>query len=142
MYEYIKAFHIVAVVVFMAGLLMYPRLKIYQLNDEPGGKLFEEMKQAGLRMRSIIMTPAIIAVWVLGIGLISMNPALATDGAWFTVKMIIVLILSGFHGWFVSQGKKIDAGTPAVTAKQLRMLNEIPAIGLVIVAILVIVRPF
>lgn len=140
-YLYVKAFHIVAVVVFMAGLLMYPRLKIYQLNDEPGGKLFEEMRKAGVRMRNIIMTPAIIAVWVLGIALAAMQPSVVTTGIWFPVKVLIVLVLSGFHGWFVSQGKKIDAGTPAVTARQLRMLNEIPAIGLVIIAILVIVKP-
>lgn len=141
-YLWVKAFHIVAVVVWMAGLLMYPRLKIYQLNDEPGGKLFEEMKLAGGRMRKIIMTPALIATWILGLAMIALNPAIVSGGLWFVVKFAIVVVLSGFHGWFVGQGKKIDAGTPAVTAKKLRMLNEVPAVGLLLIAILVIVKPF
>lgn len=142
MYLWLKAFHIVAVVVWMAGLLMYPRLKIYQLNDTPGGKLFEEMKQAGIRMRNIIMTPALIATWVLGLSMVVVNPAIASGGFWFPVKFLIVILLSGFHGWFVSQGKKIDAGTASVTSKQLRMVNEIPAVALIIIAILVVVKPF
>lgn len=108
-YLWLKAFHIVAVVVWMAGLLMYPRLKIYQLNDEPGGKLFEEMKQAGERMRKIIMTPALIATWVLGLGMVVLNPTIVSGAVWFPVKFLIVILLSGMHGWFIGQGKKIDA---------------------------------
>lgn len=142
LYLWLKAFHVVAVVVWMAGLLMYPRLKIYQLNDEPGGKLFEEMKMAGVRMRKIIMTPAMIGVWVLGLAMVAVNPAIISGGAWFAVKFLIVILLSGMHGWFIGQGKKIDAGEPAASAKKLRMLNEVPAIGLIIIAILVIVKPF
>lgn len=141
-YLWLKAFHIVAVVVWMAGLLMYPRLKIYQLNDEPGGKLFEEMKQAGERMRKIIMTPALIATWVLGLGMVVLNPTIVSGAVWFPVKFLIVILLSGMHGWFIGQGKKIDAGIPAASAKKLRVLNEVPAVGLVLIAILVIVKPF
>ena len=142
MYLWLKAFHIVAVVVWMAGMLMYPRLKIYQLNDAPGGKLFEEMKLAGVRMRKIIMTPAMLATWGLGLAMVAVNPAVVSGNLWFPVKFLIVILLSGFHGWFVSQGKKIDAGTASVTARQLRMVNEIPAIGLILIAILVVVKPF
>ena len=67
LYPVLKSLHIICVIVWMAGILMYPRLKIYQLNDAPGGKLFEEMKLAGVRMRRIIMTPAMIGTWVFGL---------------------------------------------------------------------------
>jgi putative membrane protein len=122
----------------MAGILMYPRLKIYQLNDTPGGKLFEEMKLAGVRMRKIIMTPAMIGTWLFGFLTVAALPSIVSAGGpvWFP------LVLSGFHGWFVAQGKKIDSGVPAVTAKTLRMLNEVPAIGMIIIVFLVILKPF
>ena len=144
LYPVLKSLHIISVIVWMAGILMYPRLKIYQLNDEPGGKLFEEMKLAGVRMRKIIMTPAMIGTWVFGLLTVAALPSIISGGGpiWFPLKFLIVIVLSGFHGWFVAQGKKIDAGTPAVTAKQLRMLNEVPAIGMIIIVFLVILKPF
>lgn len=144
LYPWLKSLHIISVIVWMAGILMFPRLKIYQLNDQPGGKLFEEMKLAGIRMRKIIMTPAMIGTWLFGILTVASAPAIISAGGpfWFPLKLIIVLVLSGFHGWFVSQGKKIDAGQPAADARTLRMLNEVPAIGMIIIVILVIVKPF
>ena len=132
-YPIFKSLHIISVIVWMAGILMYPRLKIYQLNDQPGGILFEEMKQAGIRMRRIIMTPAMLATWLFGILMIVARPEIISAGGpiWFALKLVIVIILSGFHGWLVAQGKKIDAGTPAVTARRLRLLNEIPDVGMI-----------
>jgi len=144
LYPWFKSLHIISVIVWMAGILMYPRLKIYQLNDEPGGRLFEEMKLAGLRMRKIIMTPAMIGTWLFGFLTIAALPSIISAGGpiWFPVKFLIVVLLSGFHGWFVAQGKKIDAGIPEVTAKKLRILNEVPAIGMIIIVFLVILKPF
>ena len=140
-YPLFKALHIISVIVWMAGILMYPRLKIYQLNDEPGGKLFEEMKLAGVRMRKIIMTPAMIGTWLFGLLVVVAAPSVISGGIWFPVKLLIVIVLSGFHGWFVAQGKKIDIGQPQVTAKKLRMLNEVPAIGMIVIVFLVIFKP-
>ncbi len=144
LYPWFKALHIIAVVVWMAGILMYPRLKIYQMNDVPGGILFEEMKQAGLRLRKIIMTPAMIGTWLFGLLTVAAVPQLISAGGpiWFPIKFLLVIILSGMHGWFVAQGKKIDAGQASVTAKKLRVLNEVPAIGLIIIVFLVIFKPF
>lgn len=143
-YPVFKALHIISVIVWMAGILMYPRLKIYQLNDMPGGKLFEEMKLAGVRMRKIIMTPAMIGTWLFGLLTVAAAPETIAIGGpiWFPLKFLIVIVLSGFHGWFVGQGKKIDAGRPHVTAKTLRILNEVPAIGMIIIVFLVILKPF
>jgi len=143
-YELFKSLHIISVIVWMAGILMYPRLKIYQLNDEPGGKLFEEMKLAGVRMRKIIMTPAMIGTWLFGILMIAVLPDIIAVGGlfWFPLKFLIVVILSGFHGWFIAQGKKINAGQASVSAKKLRLLNEVPAIGMIIIVFLVIFKPF
>lgn len=144
LYPWFKAFHIIFVIVWMAGILMYPRLKIYQLNDAPGGKLFEEMKLAGIRMRKIIMTPAMIGTWIFGLLIVAAAPSIISAGGvvWFPLKFLIVIVLSGFHGWFVGQGKKIDAGEPAASAKTLRLLNEGPALGMILIVLLVILKPF
>lgn len=144
LYPLFKSLHIIAVIVWMAGILMYPRLKIYQLRDEPGGRLFEEMKLAGVRMRKIIMTPAMLATWLFGILIVVAQPGIISAGGplWFVLKLAIVFVLSGFHGWFVAHGKKIDAGAPQVTEKTLRIFNEVPAVGMIIIVFLVIFKPF
>lgn len=141
LYLWVKAFHLVFVVAWMAGLVMYPRLKIYQLNDSQGGKLFEMMSEASIRLRKIIMTPSLIAVWALGLLMVALNPSIATGG-WFITKLVLVLVITGFHGWFTALGKKIDAGTHSMSEKQLRMLNEVPFVAMIGVVILVIVKPF
>ncbi len=140
-YLYVKAFHLIFIVAWMAGMLMYPRLKIYQLKSSVGQPLFEEMKLAAERLRRIILTPSIIAVWVLGLALVAMNPQIAAGG-WFALKFLLVLGISGLHGAFVAMGRRIDRGDSAVSERQLRMINEAPFILMIGVVILVIVKPF
>lgn len=144
LYLCLKALHILSVVAWMAGLLMYPRLKIYQLKDEPGGKLFVEMQIAANRLRKIIMTPALVATWVFGLGMVAVNPGIVGGGTpvWFPLKFLLVIAMSGLHGWFVSTGRKIDAGTSAIQGKRLRAMNEVPFLLLVGIVLLVILKPF
>ena len=73
LYIWVKAFHIIFVVALMAGLLIYPRYKLHQLSSKPGDELFETMKEASNRLRKIILNPALIIVWVLGITMLVMN---------------------------------------------------------------------
>lgn len=138
---WLKAFHIIFVIAWMAGLMMYPRLKIYQLNDQPGGKLFEEMKTAAQRLRQIILTPALIATWILGLTMLIRNPDYLQQG-WLHMKLVLVLVITGFHGWFVAAGKKVDIADASISARKLRMLNEVPFLAMMAIVILVITRPF
>ncbi|MEQ8558024.1 MAG: CopD family protein [Henriciella sp.] len=139
-YLWVKALHLIFVVAFMAGMLIQPRYKLHQLGSKPGEPLFETMKSASTKLRHIILTPSVILVWVLGIAMVVMNPALLQMG-WFHVKLLFVLILTGLHGYFISVGKKIDRGE-TVSAKRLKMMNEVPFILLIVIVIMVIVRPF
>lgn len=141
LYLWVKAFHIIFVVALMAGLLIYPRYKLHQLSSKPGDELFETMKDASNRLRKIILNPALIIVWVLGITMLVMNQSLLTVG-WMHVKLLLVLILSGLHGYFISIGKKIDRGDVAPTAKTMKMLNEVPFLIMIAVVILAVVKPF
>ncbi len=141
LYLWVKAFHIVFVIALMAGLLIYPRYKLHQLSSKPGDELFETMKEASNRLRKIILNPALIIVWILGITMLVMNQSLLSVG-WMHTKLLLVLILSGLHGYFISIGKKIDRGDVAPTAKTMKMLNEVPFLIMIGVVILAVVKPF
>lgn len=141
MYLWLKAAHIIFMVAWMAGLLVYPRYKIHQLNAQPDGEMFNTMRDASARLRRVIMTPSLIAVWVFGIGLLSMNASVFSFG-WIWVKLVLVLLVTGLHGFYIKTGKAIDAGTATITVGKLKLLNEVPFIALILITILVVVRPF
>ncbi len=143
-YLVLKSLHIVAVIAWMAALMLYPRYKIHQLGDVAGGILFERMKDASARLRRLILTPSLLAVWAFGLGMVVVNPAIVSAGGalWFPLKFGLVLLITGFHGWFTVQGRKIDAGVEAADARRLRMMNEVPFIGLIVIVFLVVLKPF
>lgn len=141
LYLFVKALHIIFVVSLMASLLVYPRYKIHQLASTPGEPLFETMKKSSQQLRKIIMNPSLILVWVLGLTMLWMNPGLMSQG-WLHAKLLLVLILSGLHGYFIGLGKKVDRGGDGVSAKRLRMLNEVPFLLMIVIVILVAVKPF
>lgn len=141
LYLWVQAFHIIFVIALMAALLIYPRYKLHQIHSQPGEQLFETMKDASNRLRRIIMNPALIIVWVLGITMLVLNQGLLSMG-WMHVKLLLVLILSGLHGYFISLGKKIDRGDVAPTTKTLKMLNEVPFIIMIFVVLLAVLKPF
>ena len=141
LYLWIKATHIIFVIALMAGLLIYPRYKLHQLKSKPGDELFEAMKEASNRLRKIILNPALVIVWILGLTMLYLNPALLSQG-WMHTKLLLVLILSGLHGYFISIGKKIDRGDVAPTPRTLKMLNEVPFLIMIGVVILAVGKPF
>ena len=141
LYLWIKSAHIIFVIALMAGLLIYPRYKLHQLSSKPGDELFETMKEASNRLRKIILNPALILVWVLGLSMLYLNQSLLSQG-WMHVKLALVLILSGLHGYFISIGKKIDRGDVAPTSRTLKMLNEVPFLIMIFVVILAVGKPF
>ena len=142
LYLWLKAFHIIFVIAWMGGLLIYPRYKIHQLSSKPGEALFDTLSDASNRLRRIIMTPAIVLVWFFGIAMVVSNPGLLSAG-WLYAKILLVVALSGIHGYFVSLGKRIDTGEKdQPTGRKMRMLNEVPFLLMIVIVILVVVRPF
>ena len=141
LYLWIKAAHIIFVIALMAGLLIYPRYKLHQLRSKPGDELFETMKDASNRLRTIILNPALILVWVFGLTMLYLNQGLLSQG-WMHTKLLLVVVLSGLHGYFISIGKKIDRGDIAPTSKTLKMLNEVPFLIMIGVVILAVGKPF
>ena len=145
-YDWVKAAHLIFVIFWMAGLFMLPRYLVYHQEALAAGNAAEAanwVEREG-KIRHIILTPAMIVVWVLGIAL-ALNLGLA-DGApglgWLHLKLLLVFLLTGYHGWTIGYAKKLAAGKPTLTGKQLRMLNEVPALAVTLIVVLAIVKPF
>ena len=145
-YDWVKAAHLIFVIFWMAGLFMLPRYLVYHQEALAVGNVAEAaswVEREG-KIRKIILTPAMIVVWVLGLAL-ALNLGLA-DGVpglgWLHLKLLLVFLLTGYHGWTIGYAKKLAAGKPTLTGKQLRMLNEIPALAVTLIVVLVIVKPF
>jgi putative membrane protein len=143
-YLWVKAAHVIFVIFWMAGMFMLPRYLVYHQEAAPGSAEAQAWVERETKLRNIILTPSMTLVWVLGISLAVNAGLFSGEGGlgWLHAKLALVLILSGYHGWAVGYAKKLAAGKPTLTGKQLRMLNEIPAILVALIVLLVIVRPF
>jgi protoporphyrinogen IX oxidase len=140
MYLWLKAAHLIFVVFWMAGLFMLPRFFVYHQEaapESPENALWISREQ---RLIKIILNPAMIVVWVLGLGLAGMIGAFSD--IWFLAKLFMVLGLSAYHGWMIGYAKKLARGQRTASGKMLRLVNEIPGIAAAVIIILVIVKPF
>lgn len=140
-YFWLKSFHLIFVIAWVAAMLIFPRYKLHQIKAAPGDQLFETMKDASAKLRKIVLTPSMLLVWVLGLALVALEPSWFSQG-WFHVKLLLVLAMTGLHGYFVAMGRKIDNGDISVSAKRLKMMNEVPFVLMAVIVILVIVKPF
>ncbi|MDX2237647.1 MAG: CopD family protein [Hyphomonadaceae bacterium] len=143
-YDLARALHIIAVIGWMAGLLMLPRLYVYQTESAPGGELDKKMIEAAARLRAIIVTPAMILVWVLGLYLLGtffIGEGAQSLPVWLIVKLAIVTALTGWHGYLVSAGKKLAQGQRARSAKFWRLTNEVPFVAAIVIVLLATLEP-
>lgn len=140
-YLWLKALHLIAVISWMAGLFYLPRLYVYHTRVEQGSqadKLFQTMEH---KLLKIIMNPAMIASWVIGILLIKSNPGIVAD-AWIHVKLGLVLILSGYQGYLGWTCKQFVKGTNKRSEKFFRLINEVPTVIMITVVILAVFKAF
>ena len=138
-YLWLKAAHIIFVIFWMAGLFILPRYLVHH-QEALGTPEAERWVEREGKLRRIILTPSLVLVWVLGL-------VLATVGhlwgeGWLHAKLFLVLLLSGYHGWMVGYAKALAHGQARMTVRRLRMVNEVPALFVTVIVILVVVRPF
>ena len=139
--SYIKAFHVIAIIAWMAGLLYLPRLFVYHAGSDKGSELSETFKVMERRLLRYITTPAMIASWILGLYLAVTVIDWRADG-WFYAKLGLVLLLSAFHGALAKWTKDFAADRNTHDARFYRMMNEVPTLLMIGIVVLVIVRPF
>ena len=140
MYEWIKALHVIAVIAWMAGMLYLPRLFVYHCEAEPGSRQSETFKVMERRLLRAIINPAMMAAWVLGLGLVYW-------GGWYTfhwlqAKVALVLLLSAIHGLLARWVRDFAADRNQHSQRFYRIINEIPAILMIGIVILAVVKPF
>lgn len=139
-YPWVKAAHVTFVIFWMAGLFLLPRFYVYHQEAPVGSPEDRAWIEREARVRSIILTPAMIVVWILGL-MLAFDVDAWSQG-WFHAKLALVIALSAYQGWLGAYGKKLARGERRLSQRAVRMINEIPGIAAAIIIVLVIVRPF
>ncbi len=143
LYLWIKAFHIIAVISWMAGLLYLPRLFVYHCDCDEKSQQSETFIIMERRLLKAIMTPAMIVSWMLGLSLWLVFDAITfeSDG-WFHAKFVLVVLLSVFHMYLGKLAREFSQNHNQHSSKFYRLINEVPTVLMIGIVILVIVRPF
>ena len=139
-YLWVKAAHVTFVIFWIAGLFLLPRFYVYHQETTVGSPEDRAWIEREARVRSIILTPAIVLVWVLGL-MLAFHIGAWSMG-WFHAKLALVIALSAYQGWLGAYGRKLANGQRPLSGKAVRMINEIPGVAAAIIVVLVIVRPF
>ena len=141
-YQIILSLHIIAMVAWMAGMFYLPRLFVYHAGAAAGSELSETFKVMERRLLKIIMTPAMIATWVFGVWLLVLGDFSLLKQGFMHVKITLVVIMSGLHGYFAAATRRFAAGTNTKSARFWRMMNEAPTLLLISIVFLVVLKPF
>lgn len=139
-YLWLKAFHIIAVIAWMAGMLYLPRLFVYHCETEPGSAEYERFVTMERKLMRIIINPSMVAVWVLGLLLV--ETLQAWSSGWFHGKLALVILLSGMHGMFSRWRRDFERNENRRNQRFFRIVNEVPAVLMMLIVILVVVKPF
>lgn len=140
-YLWLKAFHIIAVVAWMAGLFYLPRLMVYHRRTAVGGETSEIFKTMERRLLKAIMYPAMSLSWLLGLALIWVTDALAYPSLWLIVKLVAVVAMTAFHLWLGSFVKAFAEDERPRDERFFRLINEIPTVLLIVIVIMAVVKP-
>jgi putative membrane protein len=145
LYQWIKAFHIIAVIAWMAGMLYLPRLFVYHCVAEKGSAQAKTFALMERRLLRAIMTPAMVATWLLGLWLAWHGPDSRFGwflSPWLHAKLALVIALSAMHGLFARWAKDFGNGRNRHSQKFYRIINEIPTVLMIGIVILVVLKPF
>jgi putative membrane protein len=138
-YPWLKAFHVIAVIAWMAGIFYLPRLFVYHAGSSIGSEKSETFKLMEQRLLSAIMTPAMVATWLLGLMLAAIG-GLWSDH-WLMAKIALVVGMTLFQAWLVARARDFLRDANRVSARAYRIVNELPTLLVVAIVILVIVKP-
>jgi putative membrane protein len=142
LYPWIKAFHIVSVIAWMAGLLYLPRLFVYHAEEPAGSPTAETFKTMERRLLRGIMNPAMVAVFVLGV-LLALTPGIVDwVSIWIYAKLVLVAGLTALHHALGRWRKEFAEDRNTRPARFYRMINEVPTVAMIAIVILVVVKPF
>ena len=137
---WVKSAHVISVIAWMAALLYLPRLFIYHCEAEAGSEKSETFKVMERRLMKAIATPSMIATWIFGLWVASLYDVWANP--WFIIKLISVIVITGIHMSYAKDLKAFAADANQKSQKYYRIINEVPAVLMVFIVIMAIVKPF
>ncbi|QTN37095.1 protoporphyrinogen oxidase HemJ [Cognatishimia activa] len=140
-YPWIKAFHIMSVIAWMAGLFYLPRLYVYHVERaKKGDQLDETFQIMEYKLLKVIIGPASGAVWLFGL-LLALTPGIVDWSAvWPYTKLVGILGMTWFHHWLMARRKDFEKGENKLTGRQYRMMNEVPTLLMVLIVLSVVVK--
>ena len=141
-YLWIKAFHIVAVVAWMAGLLYLPRLFVYHAQATPKSEASETFKVMERRLLRGIMNPAMILTFILGGLLAAAQGAALFQQGWIHAKLALALGLAALHGMMAGWRRAFAEDRNTRSARFYRIANEVPTVLLIAIILLAVLKPF
>jgi putative membrane protein len=141
-YDLVRGLHILAVIAWMAGLLYLPRLFVYHTRAEAGSEMDSTFQEMEAKLHRIIMTPAMAVAWLLGLALIGFRTSFGQDWSvlaqpWLIVKLVGVVLLSGWHGFLGKSIKQFAAGQNTRSEKFWRMANELSFLAAIVMVLAV-----
>ncbi len=142
LYPWTKAFHVISVIAWMAGMLYLPRLYVYHCEVQPGSAESERFKVMERRLLKQIINPAMIATWTFGVLLVLTPGIINWSAGWWHVKLAVVLLLSGFHGALSRWRRDFLEDRNTRPQRFYRIANEVPTLLMMVIVVMVIVRPF
>src|SRR6201997_4584306 len=145
LYAWVKAFHIIAVIAWMAGMLYLPRLFVYHCAAEKGSVQSETFKLMERRLLRGIVNPAMILAILLGLWLAWLGPDSRYGwfaSGWLWAKIALVLALSAVHGLFARWRKDFAADRNRHSQKFYRIINEVPTVLMILIVLVVVLKPF
>lgn len=140
-YLWLKAFHIIAVTAWMAGLFYLPRLMVYHRRAAIGGETSETFKVMERRLLKAIMVPAMVVSWILGLSLIWVTDAFNPLSLWLVIKLLAVVAMTGVHFWLARFVNDFAEDERPRTEKFFRAINEIPTVLLIVIVLMAVVKP-
>jgi putative membrane protein len=143
-YDWIKAFHIIAVISWMAGMLYLPRLFVYHASAPKGGELSETLKVMERKLLRLIINPAMILAWIFGGLMFWTFIELDTlkEAKWLHHKMTLLILMQIVHAMLANARRKFAEDRNTKSARYYRWLNEAPTVLMIAIVILAIVKPF
>ena len=141
-YDLVRGLHIIAVIAWMAGMMYLPRLFAYHAAAAPGSELDQTFQTMELKLYRIIMGPAMVGAFLLGLLLIWIDGTarLGWDflaKPWMVTKLVGVVFMIGWHHFLGASRKRFAAGTNRRSARFWKMTNELPFIAAIIMVIAV-----
>jgi putative membrane protein len=151
-YDLARGLHIIAVIAWIAGLLMLPRFYAYVSASQPGGELEPAMLKAARNLRVIVLAPGLIAAWAFGIFLFAtyvagdwtrpLGDILRGVPHWFWLKLLLVVGLSGYHGYLSAEGRRIQKGERRRSERFWRLMSEVPFLVAIAAVLLATLEPW